>query len=235
MKNCKIFQETAVILSVIFLFFLLLMRTFSDRETRTAGDTETVSAEKADPTAPPQIALTFDDGPSRQHTPALLDGLKERGVPATFFLIGKNIEGNEDLVLRMQEEGHLIGNHTYNHVELDRVTAETAREEIERTGNRIYEITGEYPTYIRPPFGAWKKNLELSVSMLPVLWDIDTLDWKSRNADSIVAIVEANAADGSIILMHDGYESSVVAALRVVDLLTSQGYKFVTADTFLVT
>ncbi|MCD7866939.1 MAG: hypothetical protein LUG62_01785 [Clostridiales bacterium] len=70
--------------------------------------------------------------------------------------------------------------------------------------------------------------------MLPVLWDIDTLDWKSRNADSIVAIVEANAADGSIILMHDGYESSVVAALRVVDLLTSQGYKFVTADTFLV-
>ena len=182
----------------------------------------------------PKVALTFDDGPNAKYTPQLLEGLKERGIHVTFFLMGKNIGGNEELVRQMQEEGHLIGNHTYNHVELGKASASTAREEIEKTSNEIYEVTGVYPSYIRPPFGSWRKNLELSVTMLPVFWDVDTLDWKSKNVDSVLNIVQSEVEDGSIILMHDGYQTSVDAALKVVDLLTGEGYEFVTVDQLLV-
>lgn len=182
----------------------------------------------------PKVALTFDDGPSAKYTPQLLDGLKERGIHATFFLMGKNIEGNEELVKRIQEEGHLIGNHTYNHVQLNKIPEAKAKEEIEKTSNEIYEITGTYPVYLRPPFGAWRKNLELTVTMFPVFWDIDTLDWKSKNVCSVLNIVENNVEDGAIILMHDGYQTSVEAALQVVDLLTEQGYDFVTVDQLVV-
>lgn len=182
----------------------------------------------------PMVALTFDDGPSRKYTPELLDGLKEKGIHATFFLMGKNIEGNEELVKRIQEEGHLIGNHTYNHVQLNKISAALAKEEIEKTSNEIYKITGEYPAYLRPPFGAWRKDLELSVTMFPVMWDVDTLDWESKNVSSVLHIVENNVEDGSIILMHDGYKTSVEAALKVIDMLTGEGYEFVTVDKLMV-
>ena len=182
----------------------------------------------------PRVALTFDDGPSSRYTPELLDGLKERGVRASFFLLGQNMEGNEELVQRMQEEGHLIGNHTYHHVLLNKIPQSLACEEIQKTNNLIYEMTGVYPSYIRPPFGAWKENLELCVTMFPVFWDSDTLDWKSRNVDAILKIVEENIRDGSIILMHDEYDTSVEAALKVVDLLQKEGYQFVTVDELIV-
>ena len=182
----------------------------------------------------PKVSLTFDDGPSRKYTPLLLDGLKERGIHATFFLMGKNIPGNEDLVERIQADGHLIGNHTYNHVQLDRVSERTAKEEIEKTSNEIFKITGTYPSYVRPPFGAWRKNLDFSVTMFPVFWDIDTLDWKTKNPDSISQIVESQIYDGAIILMHDGFKTSVDAALRIADELSGKGYDFVTVDQLLI-
>lgn len=181
----------------------------------------------------PRAALTFDDGPSREYTPRLLEGLKERGIHASFFLMGKNIEGNEELVRRMQEEGHLVGNHTYSHVQLNKISRAEAREEIEKTSNEIYEITGVYPSYIRPPFGSWRKNLELSVTMLPVFWDIDTLDWKIQNAETVLQTVEKEVRDGSIILMHDGYQTSVEAAFKIADYLTEEGYDLVTVDELL--
>ena len=177
-----------------------------------------------------KVALTFDDGPSSKYTPLLLEGLKERGVHATFFLMGKNIEGKEVLVKQMQEEGHLIGNHTYNHVQLDKISKEAAKEEIEATNQEIYEITGVYPAWLRPPYGEWRKNLDFYVGMFPVLWDVDTLDWKSKNVDSIMRIVKNEVEDGAVILMHDAYQSSVDAALQIVDLLMEEGYEFVTVD-----
>ena len=169
---------------------------------------------------PPRIALTFDDGPNARYTPMLLDGLKKRNIRASFFLIG---------------DGHLIGNHTWDHVQLDKIPAEKARLEIEKTNNRIYEASGIYPSYVRPPFGAWIKDMELSVTMLPVFWDVDTLDWKSKNIDSILSIAQKQVHDGSIILMHDGYQTSVDAALKIADLFTEKGYVFVTADQLLLT
>lgn len=184
--------------------------------------------------AHPEVALTFDDGPSPKYTPLLLDGLKERNVQATFFLLGKNVKENQELVQRMQAEGHLLGNHTYNHVQLNKIPETTARQEILKTNNEIYEATGKYPEYMRPPYGAWKKNMELCVEMLPVFWDIDTLDWKSQNVDAILKAAGEEPEDGSIILMHDEYQTSVEAALLLVDRLKEKGYEFVTVDELIV-
>ena len=184
--------------------------------------------------AHPEVALTFDDGPSPKYTPLLLDGLKERNVQATFFLLGKNVKENQELVQRMQAEGHLLGNHTYNHVQLNKIPETTARQEILKTNNEIYEATGNYPEYMRPPYGAWKKNMELCVEMLPVFWDIDTLDWKSQNVDAILKAAGEEPEDGSIILMHDEYQTSVEAALLLIDRLKEKGYEFVTVDELIV-
>lgn len=184
--------------------------------------------------AHPKVALTFDDGPSPKYTPFLLDGLKERNVQATFFLLGKNVKENQKLVQRMQTEGHLLGNHTYNHVQLNKIPETTARQEILKTNNEIYEATGNYPEYMRPPYGAWKKNMELCVEMLPVFWDIDTLDWKSQNVDAILKAAGEEPEDGSIILMHDEYQTSVEAALLLIDRLKEKGYEFVTVDELIV-
>lgn len=223
----------AVFAGVLALLFFTGSSSFRMKAARqTAG--EGMLRLVADSREHPVIALTFDDGPSKKYTPVLLDGLRKRHVAASFFLMGKNIPGNEELLKQMQKDGHLIGNHTYNHVQLDKIPVDRAREEIEKTGNLIYRITGCYPVYIRPPFGAWRKDLDLAVSMLPVLWDIDTLDWKSRNVESILSIVEKEAGDGKIILMHDGYDTSVEAALKLVDILQGKGYEFVTVDRLLL-
>ena len=184
--------------------------------------------------AHPKVALTFDDGPSPKYTPLLLDGLKERQVRASFFLLGKNVKENQELVQRMQKEGHLLGNHTYNHVQLNKISETTARQEILKTNNEIYEVTGNYPEYMRPPYGAWKKNMELCVEMLPVFWDIDTLDWKSQNVDAILRAAGETPEDGSIILMHDEYETSVEAAFLLIDRLKEKGYEFVTVDELII-
>ena len=184
--------------------------------------------------AHPEVALTFDDGPSPKYTPLLLDGLKERNVRATFFLLGQNVKENQELVQRMQAEGHLLGNHTYNHVQLNKIPETTARQEILKTNNEIYEATGKYPEYMRPPYGAWKKNMEICVEMLPVFWDIDTLDWKSQNVDAILKAAGEEPEDGSIILMHDEYQTSVEAALLLIDRLKEKGYEFVTVDELIV-
>lgn len=184
--------------------------------------------------AHPEVALTFDDGPSPKYTPLLLDGLKERNVRATFFLLGQNVKENQELVQRMQAEGHLLGNHTYNHVQLNKIPETTARQEILKTNNEIYEATGKYPEYMRPPYGAWKKNMEFCVEMLPVFWDIDTLDWKSQNVDAILKAAGEEPEDGSIILMHDEYQTSVEAALLLIDRLKEKGYEFVTVDELIV-
>lgn len=151
-----------------------------------------------------------------------------------FFFWAKNVKENQELVQRMQAEGHLLGNHTYNHVQLNKIPETTARQEILKTNNEIYEATGKYPEYMRPPYGAWKKNMELCVEMLPVFWDIDTLDWKSQNVDAILKAAGEEPEDGSIILMHDEYQTSVEAALLIIDRLKEKGYEFVTVDELIV-
>lgn len=183
---------------------------------------------------PLQVALTFDDGPHQTCTPALLDGLKQRGVKATFFLMGENIAGKEALVQRMQEEGHLIGNHSYRHIQMTKEGAEQACAEIEQTEEIIRSITGSRPEYLRPPYGAWNEQLECRVNLTTVLWNVDSLDWKLQNTERIVRQVEKDVKSGDIILMHDIFKTSVEAALRIVDDLQKQGYEFVTVEELMV-
>ena len=180
------------------------------------------------------VALTFDDGPHKIYTKQLLDGLRERGIHATFFLMGSNIEGKEDIVKRMSEEGHLIGNHSYEHIQLTKAGPEAVCEAVEHTQEQIEAITGKRPEYIRPPYGDWNEELEEEIGMSPVLWSVDSLDWKLKDKGKIVRRVLKDVKDGDIILMHDIFPSSVEAALELVDILQKEGYVFVTADELLI-
>ena len=180
------------------------------------------------------IALTFDDGPHRVYTKKLLDGLRERGVKASFFLVGENIPGNEELVRQMAKDGHLIGVHCMAHVDLARQPIEKSVEEIRETADWIEAVTGKRPEYIRPPYGSWSTELQERVSMTPVFWDVDTLDWKSRNTARIVKHICKNAAVHTVVLMHDAYQTSVDAALETIDSLTAEGFTFVTIEECLI-
>lgn len=180
------------------------------------------------------IALTFDDGPHGTYTKELLEGLKKREVVASFFILGEHIEGNEELLLQMKEDGHLIGNHTFSHVKLDELNDQTACDEVRRTCEAIESITGEPVEYIRPLYGAYNEKLECMINLNKVLWTIDPQDWNTTNVDAVVSHVVRNAKDGDIILLHDIYPSSVAAALRIVDELKARGFIFVTVDDILI-
>lgn len=180
-----------------------------------------------------KIALTFDDGPHPTYTEQLLDGLKERGVVVTFFVTGEHAELHPDVIKRMQEEGHLIGNHTYSHMQLTRKNRESFKEELIKTNAILKEITGEEVEFVRPPYGSWDKSFEKELNMFPVLWNVDPLDWSSQNVNRIVEKIMSKAGENDIILMHDYYDTSVTAALKVVDELLDKGYTFVTVEEIL--
>lgn len=177
-----------------------------------------------------QIALTFDDGPNPTYTTKLLDGLRERGVHATFFLLGQNVEQYPEIVRTMHEDGHLIGNHTYSHMQLTGSNGELFAEELKKTDEAIFSITGEHTEYVRPPYGIWDKKYEQELDMLPVLWNIDPKDWCTSDAGTVITRVTGHAEENAIILLHDCYGSSVEAALQIIDILQAQGYEFVTVD-----
>lgn len=179
---------------------------------------------------PKRTAITFDDGPNPEYTEELLEGLKERGVKATFFLLGKEVETYPEIVEKIHEDGHLIGTHSYEHVNLSNLCDTAAIEQVDKTNNAIYNITGEYPQYIRPPFGCWKCNLDYETTMIEVLWDVDPLDWKTDNSDVITKRVVDKVHPDDIILLHDASESSVKAAFKIIDDLQGQGYTFVTVE-----
>ena len=180
----------------------------------------------------PVVALTFDDGPNASSTPILLDGLKERKVRATFFLIGENVEKgeNEKIVKRMYEEGHLIGNHTYTHCNLSKLETGEAKKELEQTDTVIEKITGKQPAFARAPYGELPVDSEQDLSRIYIGWTVDPLDWMTEDAGAVVKTVVEEINPGDVILLHDCYPSSVQAAIRIVDLLQGKGYEFVTVD-----
>lgn len=186
------------------------------------------------PSSEKLVALTFDDGPHAVCTPMLLDGLKERGVHATFFLMGENIEGNEELVSRMKQEGHLIGNHSYRHIQLTKEGEDKVCDAIEKTEGIISGITGTRPQYLRPPYGDWNDELECRMNLTTVFWTVDSLDWKLQDTSQIVSRVLKRTGNSDIILMHDIFPTSVEAALQIVDTLQAQGYTFVTVDELMI-
>lgn len=183
-----------------------------------------------------KIALTFDDGPSEIEggTEYLLDGLLERDVKVTFFLLGKSVANYPEIVNRIYEEGHLIGCHSYNHIDLTTISANEFMMEIEMTNQAIYDCTGGEVLFIRPPFGEWERSLETMTTMIPVFWSIDSLDWTTDNVEQIVTNVVTSAQENDIILMHDCYASTSEAAFQIIDILQEEGFEFVTVDELLL-
>ena len=177
-----------------------------------------------------RIALTFDDGPHPIYTPQMLELLKEEQVPATFFLLGENVELYGDVVKEIAQEGHLIGNHTYHHVQITSLSLEEACKEIQETSDLIEELTGTGTEYVRAPFGTWNTDLEERLNLIPVMWSIDTKDWTTQNVDWIVRETVKHAEDHDIILMHDSYQSTVEAVKRIIEQLEAEGFEFVTVD-----
>lgn len=218
------------ILSCILLFILLaaicIIGLMQQQEVQTMGRTSGDEGNK-------KIALTFDDGPHPYYTEQLLKGLKERNAKVTFFITGKNAESYPEIVKKIYEDEHLIGNHTYNHTQLTSRNRESFKEEIIKTNEVIKAVTGEDVIYVRPPYGSWNKEFEKELNMFPVLWTIDPLDWCSHDVSCIVKNVCAKAEENDIILMHDQYKTTVTAALKIVDELTEEGYEFVTVDELL--
>lgn len=178
------------------------------------------------------VALTFDDGPRKETTEVLLDGLRERGVQVTFFVIGTQIGcvGNEDLLLRMKEEGHQVGNHTYSHVRLQTARRETILEEIQKNEVILQEILGQGEYWLRPPYGMIGKKQTDLVKTPMIYWSLDPEDWKLLDAGKVADLVVERVQDGDIVLLHDFYPSSVEAALQIIDRLQPEGYVFVTVE-----
>lgn len=179
---------------------------------------------------PPLIALTFDDGPMATTTPELLDGLAQRGVHATFFLVGEQIVGNEDIVQRMDAEGHQIGIHTFDHVTLTGLNQADFDAQVERTRQLLKTVLGHNDFLLRPPYGLLDEGVQTMAGCPVILWSIDPEDWRDKNAGRVTEHIVSHAADGAVILMHDIYPASVQAALRVVDELHAKGYLFVTVE-----
>ena len=174
------------------------------------------------------VALTFDDGPHPNYTGPLLDGLKERGVRATFFLVGTQIQYAPELVTRMAREGHQIGVHTYSHVSVTGLDREEFRLQVEGTRRLIYSMLGERELWLRPPYGILDENAKKWADSPVILWSVDPEDWKDDQVKRIKKHLVTHVRDGDIILMHDIYPSSVEAALAAVDELKGQGFHFVT-------
>ncbi|MDD7388616.1 MAG: polysaccharide deacetylase family protein [Lachnospiraceae bacterium] len=200
------------------------------------GQKSVVEVDYPDPEAADQVevALTFDDGPHPVWTEKLLDGLKDRGIRATFFVIGKSAGEYPELIQRMVEDGNQVGNHTYSHVQLTACSEDDALDEIRKTQEVIYQAAGISARYIRPPFGSWNEKLQEETSLEAVLWDVDPYDWKVQNTDAVVKSILQQTEDGSIILLHDVYETSVEAALKVADIFLERGYRFCTVDEIMI-
>lgn len=185
-----------------------------------------------------QIALTFDDGPCREYTKEILEILRENDAKATFFMIGKNAKEHPEIVLEVFKEGHEIGNHTYSHPEMRKLSPEKVGEEILKTQKILKEITGISPILFRPPGGYLSNAIVDQITSngcRTVLWSWrqDTRDWEKPSSDNIVKNVLSNLRDGDIILFHDYNTkgSPTPGALReLLPKLCEMGYEFVTVS-----
>ncbi|MBP3412206.1 MAG: polysaccharide deacetylase family protein [Oscillospiraceae bacterium] len=179
------------------------------------------------------VALTFDDGPSGHYTTELLDGLKARGIKASFFLCGYRIEQFPNLTRRIAEEGHEIGTHSDAHRFFNEMSPTEICEDLSRSVEKLQSITGHRPALLRPPGGIYDMQVlrNTACADLPViLWSVDPDDWCCSNSETIAKRVTDRAKNGDVILMHDMSESSVKAAFKIIDRLQAKGFRFVTVS-----
>ena len=178
----------------------------------------------------PMIAFTFDDGPYYSVDIRILDTLQAYGGRATFFIVGSRVSDYKDTLKRIRDSGSEIGNHTFNHKNLEKISPEEVASQIEMTNDAVEAVTGFWPKLVRVPYGAFKSQVPGLVSYPMIQWNIDTQDWSSKDKDAIAASVLSQARDGSIVLMHDLYPATAEAFETVIPLLAAQGYQFVTVS-----
>ncbi len=177
----------------------------------------------------PMIALTFDDGPSK-YTPEILKALKDNNSLATFFVLGSEVNKFKDTLNQMIEDGNEVGNHTYNHKDLTKVSDDELYKQIQGTDDLVYIASGYTPAVMRPPYGASNEELNKKISKPIIKWSIDTRDWENRNTQMILDNIFDNVKDGDIILMHDLYGTTAEAAKIAIPKLIEMGYQLVTID-----
>lgn len=197
-----------------------------EKETFKTESYETSKNISLDPNKP-VVALTFDDGPSN-YTDEILDVLYENNASATFFVLGNKVEIYNETIKKMVRNGNEIGNHSYNHRWLTRLSLDQLNDQIDKTQNIVKDITGYTPKILRPTYGSVNKKLRNNVDLKIVLWDVDTMDWKIKNSKKIASRTINSVSDKDIILMHDTYERTLKAVKIIVPELIKQGYQFVT-------
>ena len=186
------------------------------------------------PTAQPLVAMTFDDGPHPTLTPRLLDMLRQRGIRATFYVIGRNAQRYPQILQQMVADGHEIGNHTWSHPSLYGHSDGSVLGQIDRTNRAVYEAVGRPPVTMRPPYGNLYDRQRLMLhqarSMPTVLWSVDTLDWQRPGSTVISNRVVSGSHSGGVILAHDIHSATVRAMPAALDGVVARGFRFVTVS-----
>lgn len=194
------------------------------------------------------MALSFDDGPDSIYTHEVLRILRENDVKATFFILGKNIPGNEILIRMMQVEGHSIGNHSFSHPNFLFILPKKIKEEVEKTQQDLEKIVGQRTYLFRAPYGNYNNPFLMQYleknNFSIIGWSVDPFDWKEKDPEKIVDSILKKVSPGAIILLHDGpegrkkeslYREAMIKALpRVIKELKTQGYRFLTIPELLV-
>jgi peptidoglycan-N-acetylglucosamine deacetylase len=174
------------------------------------------------------VALTFDDGPSLPTTPQILDTLQRQHVRATFFVLGVHIPGNEQLLRRMYQEGHEIGNHSWNHTDFTKLTPREIKEQIAKTQALIADTGVPAPTLFRPPYGATNPVVEANVPMTIALWNNDPEDWDQKHPQDVIAKTKEHMKPGRVVVMHDTRQQTAESLEQLIHDLRSQQYELVT-------
>ncbi|MEU9450545.1 polysaccharide deacetylase family protein [Streptomyces sp. NPDC048277] len=193
--------------------------------TQTASGTDTTDCKQVK-----CIALTFDDGPAAPETATLLEYLAQYKARVTFFTVGQNVAAHPELVRAEARAGHEVGNHSWNHPDLTKLTPDQIAYQLDRTSAAIKAATGTAPTLFRPPYGAVDAKVKSATTLSPVLWDVDTEDWKYRDSAKVANTVITKAARNSVVLMHDIHPTSVAAVPEILRTLTARGFHFVTVS-----
>lgn len=218
--------------------FQVLLEEYEKKEQKEAEEKRKIKeAEKRKRDSKQKIvALTFDDGPSPDVTPQILNTLQEFEAKATFFMLGSQVEFYPQLAEQVASLGHEIASHSYHHPDLTTMDDQKIKEEFKQTSKEIKKATGREPKLFRPPYGAYNDRVIHYADHYDyaiVLWSIDALDWKHQNADEIIKIVMEDLTDGAIILLHDIHQSTADALPELLTSLQKEGYTFVTVSELL--
>ncbi len=178
----------------------------------------------------PMIALTFDDGPHPQYTVQILNALNKYNGHATFFVVGNRTQKYSGVIKQISKNGNQIGNHTYSHKQLTKLSESGIKNELKKTSDILQNIIQKKPSIIRPTYGSVNNRVKSCAGAPLILWSIDTLDWKTKSKTTTVNKVVGKVKDGDIVLMHDLYKTSAQAAEAIIQNLTAKGYKLVTID-----